>query len=52
VFFVIELERRRVHLAGFTAHPTGAWVPQAYGVQILGRGRDLGILAGLPITAR
>src|SRR6266498_1823352 len=29
VFFVIELERRRVHLAGITAHPTGASVTQA-----------------------
>jgi putative transposase len=29
VFFIIELERRRVHLAGITAHPTGAWVTQA-----------------------
>ena len=28
VFFLIELERRRVHLAGVTAHPTGAWVAQ------------------------
>jgi putative transposase len=29
VFFLIEVERRRVHLAGVTAHPTGAWVIQA-----------------------
>ena len=29
VFIVIEVERRRVHLVGVTAHPTGAWVAQA-----------------------
>jgi putative transposase len=29
VFFLIEVKRRRVHLAGVTAHPTGAWVSQA-----------------------
>jgi transposase InsO family protein len=28
VLIVIEHERRRVHVAGTTAHPTGAWVAQ------------------------
>jgi putative transposase len=28
VFFFIELESRRVHLAGCTTNPTGAWVAQ------------------------
>ena len=28
VFFFIELGSRRVHFAGCTAHPTGAWVTQ------------------------
>jgi putative transposase len=28
VLFVIETERRQIHLAGITAHPTGVWVAQ------------------------
>jgi transposase InsO family protein len=28
ILIVIEHGRRRVHLAGITAHPTGAWVTQ------------------------
>jgi transposase InsO family protein len=28
VLFVVEVERRKVHLAGITAHPTGGWVAQ------------------------
>jgi hypothetical protein len=28
ILVVVEHDRRRVHLAGITAHPTGAWVAQ------------------------
>jgi len=29
VLFIVELDRRRVHLAGITAHPSGEWMAQA-----------------------
>jgi hypothetical protein len=28
VLFVLEVQRRRVHLAGITTNPSGAWVTQ------------------------
>ncbi len=31
VLFFIEVDTRRVHLAGVTLHPTGAWVTSRHG---------------------
>jgi putative transposase len=58
VFFFIDLERRRVHIAGVTAHPNGAWVTaqsrkvlttlskQGKRPQILVRDRDIKLTKG------
>jgi putative transposase len=63
VLFFIEHGTRRVHLAGITAHPTGAWVTQqarnlliniegrADGLKFLIRDRDTKFTAGFDAIA-
>jgi hypothetical protein len=45
VLFFIELDRRRVHLAGTTTNPTGTWTTQAARNLLMRRRRDLLVLA-------
>jgi hypothetical protein len=42
VLFFIELDRRRVHLAGITAHPTGQWVTQQVRNLLMSMGDNAG----------
>jgi putative transposase len=44
VLFFIELDTRRVHLAGITANPTGAWVAQ--------QARNLVMTPGVGLSSR
>ena len=42
VLFVIELDRRRVLLAGVTANPTGPWVAQQARELLMDMGEQVG----------
>jgi putative transposase len=42
VLFFVDVDRRRVHLAGITAHPTGQWVTQQVRNLLMSSGADAG----------